>query len=162
MQSATKDRNPLEGPSNLYDATDPKTRTILSIPLATAWTVHIPIAWASRERAASYGQRIKPHESLFSVPVTLVAPETQWPHPLQSPRWGITMPFTSPLCAFLQKTFPGSHPFGTQQTPGTPFWSDWQCNDGTIRLLQCRVLTCLMCEPVTFVFSFDGVLTLTD
>jgi hypothetical protein len=137
----------------------------MCIPLATEWTVHIPAAWGVREQympTNKPGRMLGHGGYLFSAPVTLVVQEALGPHLLRSPRWSINVPFASPLCDFLQKTFPRARTVGSQLEEATPFWSDWQCKDGSIRLLQCRVVTYILSEPVAFVLSFDGALTLTD
>jgi hypothetical protein len=138
------------------------TRSAMRIPLATEWTVHIPGAWGLPERAGETGRMLGHGGYLFSAPVRIVVQEAPGGRLLRSPRWSITMPFASPLCDFLQKTFPRARTVGSQLEEATPFWSDWQCKGGIVRLLQCRVVTYILSEPVAFVLSFDGALTLTD
>ena len=159
MQIATKDRNQSRSPARLFSAMGPVPAGGIPIPLATEWKVHIPVTWAYPASGRDTARMIHESKYLLVAPVTLVAPETLWPHALRTPKWSITLPLTSPLCAFLQKTLPRpllsfDHP---PEPEATPFWSDWTCKDGAIRLLQCRVISHLLCEPVTFVLSFTGI-----
>jgi hypothetical protein len=147
------------GPAHLFSAMDPVPKDGIHVPLATEWKVHIPVTWAYPACGLDTARMIHESKYLLVAPVTLVDPETLWPHALRTPKWAITLPFTSPLCEFLQKTLPRpllsfDHP---PEPEATPFWSDWTCKDGAIRLLRCRVISHLLCEPVTFVLSFTGV-----